>query len=109
MIDAHTHGLSNYGSLELQFVLDCDDGIIAYILNTVGEMVKNGLVLEDGMLIDGVCSDNAKVKVFKTKDDFGENIFRLILPDGKFKFPEDSDEWPYTLQYESPYKEQFHS
>ena len=37
MIDAHTHGLSNYGSLELQFVLDCDDGIIAYILNTVGK------------------------------------------------------------------------
>lgn len=105
MVDAHTHGLDKYDSLELQFVICCENSAIAYLLNAVGDMVRNGMQLEDGQLIEGVCYDGAKLKVFKTKDDFGEDIFRIILPDGQFRFPEDSDEWPYNLQYESPYKE----
>ena len=105
MCDAHTHGLNEFGSLEIQFVLSYPANMIGYILNEVGTRIKNGLVLEDGMLIEGVCDDEAKLKAYKTQDCFGEEIYRLIMPDGKFKYPEDSKEWPYNLQYESPYQD----
>lgn len=103
MCDAHTHGLNKYGSLELQLVLAFDTSLIGYVLNRVGYFVRNGMELHDGMLIEGVFSDGAMIKAFKTKDFFGDDIFRLIIPDGDYKFPEESEEWPYNLQYRSPY------
>ena len=103
MCDAHTHGLDKYGSLELQFVLAYPPESICYILNSVGENIRNGLMLEDGMTIDGLFEDGAKLKVFKTTAESGKPVFRLIMPDGEFRWPEDSDEYPYCLQYKSPY------
>lgn len=103
MCDAHTHGLDKYGSKEIQFVLGFSPQNIGYILNTVGEMVRDGLKLHDGMYIENICADEAKIKVFETKDVFGDPVFRLIMPDGEFKYPEDSEEYPYNLQYISPY------
>lgn len=105
LIDAHTHGLDSFGSLELQFVLPFPEEHIGAILNEVGELVSEGFELCDGMELDQLdcLIPPAKILVKKTKDAFGEDIFRLILPDGEYKYPEESKEWPYYLQYEDPY------
>ena len=104
MCDAHTHGLDKYGSLELQFVLMYPDDVIGDLLNTIGKMVADGLKLRDGMFIDSVCYDEAKILVKEMKDCDGHPIFRLIMPDGLFRYPENSDEIPYNWQYKNPYK-----
>lgn len=103
MCDAHTHGLNKYGSLELQFVLTYPPSAIGYILNTVAESIRDGLELEDGDMLTGICDDNAALKVFKTTDYYGDPIFRLVMPDGDMKYPEESSEYPYNMQYRSPY------
>ena len=103
MCDAHTHGLNEYGSKEIQFVLNFNDTYIAYLLNEVGTRVAEGLKLKHGMIIDGLFDDGAAIKVYETKDSFGEPIFRLIMQDEKFKYPEESEEYPYSLQYMQPY------
>lgn len=103
MCDAHTHGLDAFGSLEIQFVLDYPTEAIAYLLNEVGEAIRRGLILEDGIEIEGLCDDGAIIKVYETVDDLGDAIFRLIMPDKEFRYPEDSDEYPYNMQYDSPY------
>ena len=45
----------------------------------------------------------AGVRLDLRKDHHGENVFRVVLPDGKFRMPEDSDEYPYNMQSKSPY------
>ena len=104
MCDAHTHGLDKFGSPELQLVLNLDLHLVGYILNTVGDMVRDGLVLEDGMEITGLFEGEASLKTFFTEDRNGVKICRLILPDTEFRFPEESEEYPYNKQLESPYK-----
>ena len=103
MCDAHTHGLGKYGSLEIQFILAYPSNAIGYLLNTVAESIQNGLKLEDGNMKKGICDDDAALKVFKTTDCYGEPIFRLVMPDGDMKYPEESNEYPYNMQYDSPY------
>ena len=103
MCDAHTHGLDQYGSLEIQFVLEYPPAAIGYILNAIAESIKEGLRLEDGDYITGICDDDAALKVYKTTDCFGYPIFRLIMPDAEMKYPEESTEYPYNMQYSSPY------
>lgn len=106
MCDAHTHGLDEFGSLELQIVLNVDWELIGYTLNTVGEMIQNGLKLEDGMEITGIFQGDVSLRTFFTEGKDGEPVCRLILPDPEFRFPEDSDVYPYNMQYGSPYREQ---
>lgn len=103
MCDAHTHGLDKYGHLEFQFVLAYPYEFIGQILNGIGERVKNGETFQDGDLIDGFLKPPAKLKVFKTTDAFGNDVLRLLVPDGKYRWPEDSDEYPYSMQQFSPY------
>lgn len=103
MCDAHTHGLDKYGSLEIQFVLAYPTPMIGHILNEIGARVANGERLSDGSLLKGICDDEAELKVYETTDVFGEPILRIIMPDGEFKYPEESTEYPYNMQYENPY------
>lgn len=103
MCDAHTHGLARYGSKELQIVLALPPDLIGYTLNTVGGLVRDGLELKDGDVLEGLFENGLKVKVFETKDSMGDDILRLILPDSSSKFPEESTEYPYNKQYGSPY------
>ena len=108
MCDAHTHGLDKYGSPELQIVLNVPLELIGYTLNSVGEMIRDGLKLEDGMTLEGLFQDDLKLKVFLTKDTQGKDIFRLIFPDSDFRFPEESEQYPYSEQYGSPYLDEVH-
>ena len=105
MCDYHTHGLDKYGSLELQFVLAYPPDYVGWIFNELGLKIKNGLKLKEGMTFSEFTSDEAEIKIYKTTDCFGKPIFRLIMPDGDLKYPESSDEYPYNLQYDSPYLE----
>lgn len=105
MCDAHTVGLDEYGSPELQIVLLMDPEIIGYTLNTIGEMIRDGFRLEDGAEITGIFQGDVSIRTFFTEDRDGETVCRLIFPDPELKFPEDSEEYPYNMQYKSPYKE----
>lgn len=103
MIDAHTHGLKNYGSYELQCVLNFSPKFVGYILNAVGELIQGGRVFHDKDEIEGLFRNDAKLLVYRTKDSCGEDILRLIVPDSEFKYPDESEEFPYNKQFEDPY------
>lgn len=106
MCDAHTHGLNACGSLELQFVLDCyPPETIAWLLNGISRRICAGERFSDGDLIEGFTDDGASLRVFQTTDTEGKPILRIIVPDGDFRFPEESDEYPYCLQLMSPYRD----
>ena len=104
MIDAHSHGLNKYGSRELQVVLNARPYI--NLINEVGERIQKGdLKLHAGMLLTGFFDDDALLRVDDARDCTGEPIWRLVIPDGDNKFPEESYEEPYYLQIYSPYLE----
>lgn len=104
MCDAHTHGLKKYCGREIQLVINCGLAGIGYILNSVGEMIRDGLKLEDGVVFTSdKFQDEVRIKVFETTDVQGDPIYRLILPDPEYRFPEESSEYPYNKQYCSPY------
>ena len=104
MCDAHTHGLKERGFAELQMVLAYPEDTISYVLNTIVEKVLSGEVEQkDGVFISNIFTDGAGVRLDLRKDHHGENVFRVVLPDGKFRMPEDSDEYPYNMQSKSPY------
>lgn len=106
MCDAHTHGMEKKGFTELQMVLAYPDEYIAYIINTVADRIMSGKVVEeDGKIVENIFEDGAGVRLDRNVDSFGDDVFRIIIPDGKFRMPEDSDEYPYNLQDESPYRE----
>lgn len=87
MIDAHLG--------KLQFVLDMPYEFIEDLFNFIRNMEKNGLKLMDGMVIT---AGPGRIMIRKI-----DRKFRIILADSKDRWPEESDESPYTNQYESPY------
>ena len=108
MCDAHTHGLRELGFTELQLVLDFSDEEIVGIMNTSPDMIMSGEVVEeDGAVINNLFTDGAPVRLKAVKDDEGNDMFRLIISDGKFCMPEDSKEYPYYLQQASPYAKDY--
>lgn len=95
--DAHSHGLDKYCGRELQVVLNNN----AYInlINKVGLLAKeNGEKIYAGKIIYGMFDDDALLRVDDALDCYGKPIWRLIIPDYRNKFPEESDEWPYVMQ-----------
>ena len=108
MCDAHTHGLRELGFTELQLVLDFSDEEIVSIINTAADMIISGEVVEeDGAVINNLFTDGAPVRLKAVKDDEGNDMFRLIISDGKNCMPEDSNEYPYCLQDCSPYRSDY--
>lgn len=103
MIDAHTHGLNDFNSPELQFVLSYPASIVGGILNEIGEMIRNGQEFSDGDIIRGISYLTCDIMLKQTTDVYGAPVLRIIIPDGSFRWPEDSDEYPYCEQYKSPY------
>jgi hypothetical protein len=104
MCDVHTHGMKKHGLIELQMVLEYPKEAIAYIINTVSDRIISGEIAEkDGTVIEGIFEDGAKIRLNECVDVYGEKVFRIMIPDGKFRMPEDSDEYPYNLQDKSPY------
>ena len=97
--DAHTHGsIENYNHPEFQVVLDLGDSRIAFLLNRLGSMVKEGRRFKSGDLVSGII-DDYDLQLFELADDAGK-VLRVIIPDKNHHFPEDLNcEFPYCLQY----------
>lgn len=103
MADIHTHGLDKAGSLELQMVLPYLEESAAYIMNTLAEKIwKKEIVPSDGLLVNGIFED-CPVRLNKRLDAFNVPVWRVVIPDGQNRMPEDSDEYPYNEQMHSPY------
>lgn len=83
-----TIGLTaRYHHLELQIVVDLGPEVICYILNTLGDAVRNGHCLRDGDIIDGVIRD-FPIHIKRMRSD-GVELFRVLLPDENGRFPDD--------------------
>lgn len=97
MCNAHTHGMEQYGHLDFQVVLSMEPKIIGYLLNSMGEKVRNGERFKSGDMISGLFED-CPVKLIEIEET-GRNVLRLIIPDSQNRFPEEEDcTYPYNNQ-----------
>lgn len=90
IVDVHTHGLLEKGRLELQIKLNINPEVSKNILNDIIILLENN---ELNIQVDNVIDDKRifpRPIAFKlAKDDFNDNIIRVILPDAHGKFPWD--------------------
>lgn len=102
LCDNHTHGLTKYWNRELQLVLKLSNEETMYILNTIGKMMQKGARFQAGDLIAGVYEDcMVRLDEFWDSGAGGrqKKILRVIIPDGKNRWPEDPKcEAVYRLQ-----------
>lgn len=95
--NAHTHGMAKYGHPDFQLVLHMPQEEMGYVLNTMGLRVQAGERFKAGDLVEGIFLD-CPVRL----DEFQEcdrTVLRVVIPDGKNRFPEDPDcEYPYSMQ-----------
>lgn len=103
MCDAHTHGMNEYGHRELQFVLNIAPSIIGYLINTIAKKILNGEIKpKDKMMCYGIIKDYA-IRLDEARDEDGELLWRIIIPDAEGKFPEETSDKVYAKQLQSPY------
>ncbi len=95
--NAHTHGMEKYGHPDFQMVLHTNLQDISYILNTLGWRVQNGERFQPGDLVSGIFLDcDVRLDEFEECD---RKVLRVIIPDGKNRFPEDPEcKYPYSFQ-----------
>lgn len=95
--NAHTHGMQKYNHLDFQMVLHTSPEDMCYILNTLGMRVQNGERFKAGDMVSGIFLDcDVRLDLFWETD---RNVLRVIIPDGKNRFPEDPNcEYPYSFQ-----------
>ena len=95
--NAHTHGMEKYGHLDFQMVIHTDPKLMGYVLNEFGLRVQSGQHFKAGDLVEGIFLDCAvRLDEF---DECGRKVLRVIIPDGKNRFPEDpACEYPYSFQ-----------
>ena len=95
--NAHTHGMEKYGHPDFQMVVRYPNEMIGYVLNTFGEMVRDGRVFKAGDMVDEIFEDcPVRLEEF---EETGRMVLRVIIPDRKNRFPEDPlCEFPYNLQ-----------
>lgn len=94
--DAHTHGMSKYGHLEFQVVIDYGPKEVGRLLNTMAFRVQAGEKFKNGDVIKGLYLD-CDVPLWEMSDSSGRSVLRLIIPDKQNRMPEESDE-PYKWQ-----------
>lgn len=95
--NAHTHGMAKYGHRDFQLVLHMAQEEMGYVLNTMGLRVQAGERFKAGDLVEGIFLDcPVRLDEFKECD---RTVLRVVIPDGKNRFPEDPDcEYPYNMQ-----------
>ena len=95
--NAHTHGLEKYGHLNFQMVILLDPKLMCYVLDEFGRRVQAGEKFKAGDLVEGIFLD-CPVRLDE-HDECERKVLRVIIPDGKNRFPEDSAcEYPYNYQ-----------
>ena len=97
LCNAHTHGMEKYHHMDFQMVLHLPAAEICRILNTLGLRVQKGEQFYDGAYVSGIYEDcNIRLQEF---EETGRKVLRVIIPDAKNIFPENTDcAEPYNLQ-----------
>ena len=95
--NAHTHGMAKYHHPDFQMVIHTEPELMGYVLNEFGIRVQSGQQFKAGDLVEGIFLD-CPVRL----DEFDEcdrKVLRVIIRDGKNRFPEDpACEYPYSFQ-----------
>lgn len=85
--NAHTHGMNQYGHLDFQLVISLPTREISEILNSFGLRVQAGERFKDGDFVSGIYEDcDVRLTEFQ---ETGRKVLRIIIPDGKNRFPEE--------------------
>ena len=100
----HTHGMEDFGHLDFQVVLNIKPAEIGYLLNTMGERVRDGERFQSGDMIKGLFLDcDVRLDLFR---ETGRDVLRLIIPDGDNRFPEyPLCKAPYIFQTQKMFEE----
>ena len=95
--NAHTHGMEKYGHPDFQVVIHMSTQNIGYVLNLLGLRVQEGERFSAGDLVSGVFEDcPVRLDAF---EETGRQVLRVVIPDGKNRFPEDPHcDYPYSFQ-----------
>ena len=95
--NAHTHGMAKYGHQDFQMVIQTSPEDICYVLNALGMRVQNGEKFNAGDMVSGIFLDcDVRLDEFQECD---RKVLRVIIPDGKNRFPEDpACDYPYSFQ-----------
>lgn len=103
MCDAHSHGMDKFGHRELQMVLLIDQKLIAYAINSVAEKILDeDIKPKDKLVISNVFGCDIRLDEATDKD--GKLLWRIVVPDEKGKYPEETDDEIFAMQSGSPYK-----
>ena len=95
--NAHTHGMGKYGHLDFQMVIHTNPKLMGYVLNEFGLRVQSGQQFKAGDMVEGIFLD-CPVRLDEF-DECGRKVLRVIIPDGKNRFPEDpACDYPYSFQ-----------
>ena len=102
IVNSHTHGMEQYGHLDFQLVLPLVPKQISFILNSICLEVQNGKRFSPGSYrVEGFTCDFR----FELHKETGRDVLRLIIPDPKFRFPEDPMcEEPYKYQIQRAFE-----
>ena len=89
--------MDKYGHLDFQMVIHTDPELMGYVLNEFGLRVQSGQQFKAGDMVEGIFLDcSVRLDEF---DECGRKVLRVIIPDGKNRFPEDpACEYPYSFQ-----------
>ena len=95
--NAHTHGMEKYGHPDFQVVIHMSTQNIGYVLNLLGLRVQAGERFSAGDLVRGIFEDcPVRLDAF---EETGRQVLRVVIPDGKNRFPEDPNcDYPYSFQ-----------
>ena len=95
--NAHTHGMEKYGHPDFQVVIHMSTQNIGYVLNLLGLRVQAGERFSAGDLVSDVFEDcPVRLDAF---EETGRQVLRVVIPDGKNRFPEDPHcDYPYSFQ-----------
>ena len=95
--NAHTHGMAKYHHPDFQMVIHTEPELMGYVLNEFGIRVQSGQQFKAGDLVEGIFLD-CPVRLDEFEE-CGRKVLRVIIPDGKNRFPEDpACDYPYSLQ-----------
>jgi hypothetical protein len=96
----HTHGLDEYGSLELELNLALNGKQAMQFINIIGLEIANGKKFKDGDIDDTIFSAKTAFReVTPIEGDKDKKVLRIIFQDPNFLFPwEEGCEEPYKSQ-----------
>ncbi len=94
--DAHTHGMSKYGHLEFQVVIDYGAEEVGRLLNEMGRRVQSGQRFKNGDVVKGLYLD-CDITLCEMSDSNGKAILRLMIPDKQNRVPDEA-EYPHSMQ-----------